>query len=185
MARADPRHRAAPALSAMAADSPSPRRLRDLSTDLAVEIGRLERLIEGLGQLAARWEREGAGSERVDAAALRLQSLYTGIERCLLQIVRVLNGGTPEGFDWHRRLLQRLTVATESRPALLSAESARELADLLGFRHVVRHLYSDDLDPAQVRQRLTAALALWPTLRAELEEFDGWLRQLIALAEGG
>jgi hypothetical protein len=169
----------------MAADPPSPRRLRDLTTDLAVEIRRLDLLIEGLGQLAARWEREGAGSERVDAAALRLQSLYTGIERCLLQIVRVLNGGTPEGFDWHRRLLQRLTVATESRPALLSAESARELADLLGFRHVVRHLYSDDLDPAQVRQRLTAALALWPTLRAELEEFDGWLRQLIALAEGG
>ncbi|MFM7269845.1 MAG: hypothetical protein ACKOZT_14905 [Cyanobium sp.] len=169
----------------MAADPPSPRSLRDLSTDLAVEIGRLELLIEGLGQLAERWEREGAGSERVDAAALRLQSLYTGIERCLLQIVRVLNGGTTEGSDWHRRLLQRLTVATESRPALLSAESARGLADLLGFRHVVRHLYSDDLDPAQVRLRLTAALALWPILRAELEAFDLWLRQLIALAEGG
>lgn len=165
------------------ADPPSPRRLRDLRTDLSVEIRRLEALVDGLHQLADRWEREGADSERVDAAALRLQSLYTGIERCLVQILRVLNGGTPEGSDWHRRLLQRLTIATESRPALLSAASARGLGELMGFRHLVRHLYSDDLDPLLVLQRLTAAITLWPVVRNELEGFDGWLRDLITLAE--
>ena len=36
---------------------------------------------------------------RIDAAALRLQSFYTGIERCFLQISRVLNGGTPDGQE--------------------------------------------------------------------------------------
>lgn len=95
----------------MAADPLQPQRLRDLATDLAVERRRLEALIESLAGLA---------------------------ERCLLQVVRVLNGGTPEGADWHRRLLDRLTLATEHRPALLSSDTARALGLLLGFRHVVR-----------------------------------------------
>ncbi|MFN9620809.1 MAG: hypothetical protein ACK55X_13975 [Synechococcaceae cyanobacterium] len=167
----------------MAADPLQPQRLRDLATDLAVERRRLEALIESLAGLAERWQREGADAERVDAAALRLQSFYTGVERCLLQVVRVLNGGTPEGADWHRRLLDRLTLATEHRPALLSSDTARALGLLLGFRHVVRHLYADDLDPAQVQQRLSGALMLWPQLCADLQAFDHWLQELIALAE--
>ena len=57
---------------------------------------------------------------------------------CLLQIVRVFNGSTPEGADWHRRLLDRLTVATEHRPALLSADTVHAQGLLLGFRHGLR-----------------------------------------------
>jgi hypothetical protein len=101
---------------AMLPDPPPPSRLRDLAIDLAVERQRLEALIASLEQLAERWQRHGADAERVDAAGLRLQSLYTGIERCLLQIVRVLHGGTPEGADWHRRLLNRRTHPTERPP---------------------------------------------------------------------
>jgi hypothetical protein len=81
-----------------------------------------------------------------------------------VQVVRVLNGGTPEGADWHRRLLDRLTLATEHRPALLSSDTARALRLLLGFRHVVRHLYADDLDPAQVQQRLSGAPICRPSI---------------------
>ena len=120
----------------------------------------------------------------MDATALRLQSLYTGIESCLLQIVRVLHGGTPEGSAWHRRLLDRLTQPTDQRPGLLSDATSRGLGQWLGFRHLVRHLYADDLDPQQVRQRLVGALELWPRLSAELETFHRWLAELIALAEG-
>ena len=169
----------------MPLDPPPPRRLRDLATDLAVERQRLEALIASLERLSQRWQSEGADAERVDAAALRLQNLYTGIERCLLQIVRVLNGGTPEGADWHRRLLDRLTQATDLRPPLLSASTAQSLAKLLGFRHVVRHLYADDLDPEQVNLRLAGALELWPRLSADLASFDSWLKELITIGEAG
>jgi hypothetical protein len=64
-------------------------------------------------------------------------------------------------------------------------DAAQALGLLLGFRHVVRHLCNDDLEPDQVRQRLAGALALWPRLGADLQAFDGWLQALIALAEGG
>gem|GEM_PF-1114257 len=155
----------------------------DSDLDLAVERRRLAARIDRLAGLAERWQREGADAQRVDAAALRLQSCCTSVERCLLQIVRLLNGGTPEGADWHSRLLDSLALATEHRPALLSSDTARALGLLLGFRHVVRHLYADDLDPAQVQQRLSGALMLWPQLCADLQAFDHWLQELIALAE--
>ena len=81
--------------------APSPRQLHDLALDLAVEERKLDALVDSLGALG-----EVVGDRlRIDAAALRLQSFYTGIERCFLQISRVLNGGTPDGGDWHRRLL--------------------------------------------------------------------------------
>jgi hypothetical protein len=75
--------------------APSPRQLRDLALDLAVEERKLDALVDSLGALG-----EVVGDRlRIDAAALRLQSFYTGIERCFLQISRVLNGGTPDGGD--------------------------------------------------------------------------------------
>lgn len=169
----------------MKPQSHKPQLLRDLLTDLAVEMQRLERQRQDLADLACRWSEQGADRERVDAAALRLQSFYTGIERALLQIVRLLNGGVSEGADWHRRLLDRLTQATDRRPAVLSSETASALAELLRFRHRVRHLYADDLDPGQVQQRLLGALELWPALEADLLVFQRWLEELITLAEAG
>lgn len=63
-------------------EAPSPRELSDLALDLAVEVGKLDGLVESLVALDA----VVVDRLRVDAAALRLQSFYTGIERCLLQI---------------------------------------------------------------------------------------------------
>jgi hypothetical protein len=81
-------------------EAPTPRELSDLALDLAVEVGKPDALVES-----------------------RLQSFYTGIERCLLQITRVLNGGTLDGGDWHRRLLERMGHPTQARPALFCAAS--------------------------------------------------------------
>ncbi len=71
--------------------APTPQQLQDLALDLQVELRKLEHLVEGLASLGP----VAVDPLRVDAAALRLQSLYTGIERCLVQISRVLNGGSP------------------------------------------------------------------------------------------
>jgi hypothetical protein len=151
--------------------APSPRQRLDLVLDLQVELDKLDRLVESLAGLGAV---EGDGL-RVDAAALRLQSLYTGIERCLSQISRVLNGGTPDGGDWHRRLLERMGHASGERPAVLSASSIRGLQELLRFRHLVRHLYAYELQPESVERLRLLALGLWPAVREDLGSFQRWL----------
>jgi len=153
--------------------APSPEQLSDLALDLRVELDKLDRLVEGIESLAP----VGADPLRVDAAALRLQSLYTGIERCLVQITRVLNGGTPDGAEWHRRLLERMGQSTNQRPAVLSAPCIAELQELLRFRHLVRHLYAYELRAEPVERLRVAAVALWPSVREELERFREWLVQ--------
>jgi hypothetical protein len=77
-----------------------------------------------------------------------------------------------------RRMLDRMTVPTEVRPALLDAATARGLAELLRFRHVVRHLYAYELEPDQVQRLLWRALELWPAVEQRLAAFDGWLAEL-------
>ena len=162
------------------AQVPSERHLAELRTDLQVERAKLSVLVESLASLQRAWDVPDGSQERCDAAALRLQSLYTGIERCFVQIVRVLNGGPPDGADWHRRLLDRMTVPTEVRPALLDAATAKGLAELLRFRHVVRHLYAYELEPDQVRRLVGRALELWPAVERHLAAFDAWLQELKA-----
>lgn len=151
--------------------APSPDQLNDLSLDLRVELNKLERLVEGIDSLGS----VASDPLRVDAAALRLQSLYTGIERCLVQITRVLNGGTSDGAEWHRRLLERMGQSTDQRPAVLSAACIAELQELLRFRHLLRHLYAYELRPEPVERLRQMAVLLWPSVRAELERFRDWL----------
>lgn len=153
--------------------TPSPQQLRDLAIDLSVEQQKLEDLVESLAALGVV-----AGDRlRIDAAALRLQSFYTGFERCMVQISRVLNGGTPDGGDWHRRLLGRMGHPTEERPALLGQSSMPALEELLRFRHLVRHLYAYELQAEPVERLRTLALRLWPEVQGELEAFQAWLCQ--------
>jgi hypothetical protein len=156
--------------------APSPEQLSDLALDLRVELDKLDRLVGSLENLVPL----SVDPLRVDAAALRLQSFYTGIERCLVQITRVLNGGTPDGAEWHRRLLERMGRSTDLRPAVLSTPCIADLQDLLRFRHLVRHLYAYELRPEPVERLLGLALGLWPTVRADLERFREWLLQVAA-----
>lgn len=164
---------------------PSSRQVADLLADLQVERGKLQLLLETLGRLQRDWDQPEGAQDRCDAAALRLQSFYTGIERCFVQIVRVLNGGPPDGADWHRRLLERMGVGTESRPAVLDAPTVKGLGELLRFRHVVRHLYAYELENEQVHRLLLRSLELWPGLERQLEQFEAWLRELAACDHPG
>ena len=80
--------------------------LLELRDDLSREMGRLEQLVKGLSELEPRL---GSSSETVEAAALRLHSFYTGVERMLLLVNRVVNGGTPgRGEGWPRHLVRNL-----------------------------------------------------------------------------
>jgi hypothetical protein len=72
-----------------------------------VASGTIRLLVGALGDPRHNWQVAAATEDRCDAAALRLQSLYTGVEHCFVQMVRVLNGSpqdtrlapTPAGAD--------------------------------------------------------------------------------------
>ena len=112
-----------------------------------------------------------------EVAAMRLQSFHTGIERCLVLISRVLNGGTPEGSDWHRRLLERMGQATSEGPVVLSAASIEALRELLRFHQLVRHLYSYALKAEPVERLRLEAVAVWCRVREDLRAFQVWFAE--------
>jgi hypothetical protein len=100
-----------------------PEDLLELRDDLRRERDRLVTLVRSLTTLLPRL---GVEPEIVEVAALRLHSVSTGVEQCLLLVSRVLNGGPPQqGPGWHRRLLARMAMASERRPAILREATQR------------------------------------------------------------
>ena len=151
-----------------------PTDLLELNDDLQRESERLARLVSSVELLLPRLRE---GGELVEAAALRLHSFYTAVERCLLLISRVVNGGTPsKGEGWHRRLLERMATATEQRPAVFKEATQVGLQEYLRFRHLVRNLYADELRPEPIALLLRQLSPLWQLIQEDLLEFRHWLR---------
>lgn len=156
----------------------TPAELKEIALDIEVELGQLARLradIEKVNQLIA------ASPELADLLyenqALKLHNFYTGCERIFQIIASELNGALPTGYDWHKRLLERMALPHEGRPPLISAQTAQLLEKYLAFRHVVRNLYGYELEAARIAQLVAGQSAVWQQFEAEALTFIAWLRQ--------
>jgi len=149
-----------------------PEDLLELRDDLRRERRRLGRLVASLSVLLPRL---GEGPEPVEVAALRLHGFYTAVERALLLVSRAVNGGTPrQGEGWHRRLLERMAMATDLRPAVLREGTQQRLQEYLRFRHLVRNLYADELRPEHIATLLRELPEVWEALEQDLKAFEAW-----------
>ena len=146
-----------------------------LVAEIKQELGKLTRLAEKLSGQAGNLENE----ERIDSAALRLDNFYTGCERIFRLIATEVNGALPETTDWHKRLLTQMSLeVAESRPAVISAETLKDLEELLGFRHVVRNGYGYELERERIEKLIESTLNLFPRLREGIRNFTGFLTEL-------
>jgi hypothetical protein len=94
----------------------------------------------------------------LDGAALNLLSFYTGAERMLEMIARVVDQAVPQGADWHRELVEQAAAEIPGiRPAVLRRHTRDLLDEYRTFRRVVRNLYTFRLRPERVKA-LAAAL---------------------------
>ena len=99
----------------------------------------------------------------------------------LLRVSRVVNGGTPSrGEGWPRRLLERMAMATEIRPAVLNEPTQRDLQEFLRFRHLVRNLYADELSVEPIQRLLNQLQDTWPLLAADIDRFQSRLTTVSA-----
>jgi len=150
--------------------------LLELRDDLSRECSRLQTLVAGLSDLGQRLD---YSADAVEASALRLHSFYTGVERMLLLISRVVNGGTPsQGEGWHRRLLERMAMATDTRPAVLSETTQQARQEYLRFRQLVRNLYADELRLEPIQRLIEQLQHTWPKLEADITGFQCWLTSI-------
>ncbi len=153
--------------------------VRELVTDIEIELERLGRLELAIAQVYDEIQRD---SERApifyESLALKLHNFYTGCERIFQLIISELNGSLPSSFDWHKRLLNRMGTEREELPAVLTPNTVVQLQEYLGFRHIVRNLYGFELDPNRLEKLVQHYPTVWHQVNSELREFINWLRQL-------
>ncbi len=143
-----------------------------LVAEIKDELARLEAVVESL------LKRKGplANEEITESAALRLHNFYTGCERIFKRIVAEVNGIALQDSDWHKRLLNQMTLEIkEIRPAVITPETRRDLEELLKFRHIVRNVYGYELQPERVEKLVGLCVTVFPRFVNEIENFVAFL----------
>ncbi len=144
--------------------------LRRLARDIAAELELLDRLADEVGACPGR--AAPLGEEAAAFFAWKLHGWYTGLEVLLERIARTVEGAAPAGPSFPRDLLRGMTLALpEVRPAVLRRALLAELAELLGFRHFLRHAYAVALDEQLLRRHAVKLAKVAPAVRQDLERF--------------
>ncbi len=152
--------------------------LKEIALDIEVELGQLTRLREEMEEVNQLIDTlPDLAHVFYENQALKLHNFYSGCERIFRIVASELNGALPSGYDWHKRLLERMTVTHEGRPALISNETARLLEKYLAFRHIVRNIYGFELEAERVTQLLAQQRTAWQKFEADARQFIDWLRK--------
>lgn len=116
----------------------------------AIEIQRVQR------HNTRAWDRIVAGAnDPVDWGALgfTIQTLYGILENYFLRVSHCFENSLPSD-RWHQALVEKMTLnIPDLRPALLrDSEGRRDVMEMVRFRHRLRSLYGEDLDPRKTRE---------------------------------
>ena len=121
-------------------------RLRLLAAEVRAELRRIERTAAEIADARVQLTEAGTPPIFLYGCAALLETFYSGIEKALTRIAGTI-GGLPDGYAWHRRLLDDSTLdLPKLRPPILDEPTARLLEPYLAFRHRFRNLYLFDLD---------------------------------------
>lgn len=147
--------------------------------------GRIRRELRELTQVVERttriWQQAGRSADdyHVDATAFNLHSFYAGLEHVFEIIADGIDRANPTGSHWHQELLHQMASEIPSvRPAVLSSDVHNELERYRGFRHVVRHVYTFNLDPQQIEALVMHLQPTMERISRELSEFANFLEQI-------
>jgi hypothetical protein len=158
-----------------------PGRAADLRDAVLLAARDLDRLSAELDTARARVTASSPQLELYGAAALA-HGYYTHLERVFERIARDLNSAPHAGPDWHRRLLDAMTLERPGvRPAVIAPSLAVELDELLRFRHLFRNLYVLDLDGERVVALVARIARVHPAVRQSLDQFKGFLEQMAGM----
>ncbi len=123
-----------------------------LAARIQAEVEDLDRSVRRAERAWQAAQRAGADQDMfVDSAALNLHGFYAGVERLCEAVALQLDGSLPKGEAWHRDLLGQMTLDLPGlRPPVISVAVTQWLDEYRRFRHVVRNVYAESLDPLRV-----------------------------------
>ncbi len=130
------------------------------------------------------WQRLEAGaSDSLDWGALgfTLHSLYGISENYFLRISKFFENNLPQD-RWHKALVEKMALDIPGiRPPLFcTSQNTRDALELLKFRHRIRNLYGEDLDPGKTAEIQTIADRFYSSFPAIHSNFR---EKIIAIAK--
>lgn len=147
---------------------------------IRTEIDELPVVVRRAQEALQRAERSG-DPLYLDAAALSLHGFYSGIEHLFELIAEGVDDSLPHGDRWHQDLLRQMaSPVPQVRNAVISAETRGLLGEFLGFRDVVRNVYSFQLDPDRVARLVHLLADVYPAVRDEVLAFADHLEAVSA-----
>jgi hypothetical protein len=153
--------------------------LQEIAKDITIELARLEKLQSQIAFVEKEIKKNpDLSTIFYESLALKLHNFYTGCERIFQIIATELNGGLPSGYDWHRRLLERMASAQAERPAVITEVTKKKLEEFLAFRHVVRNIYGFEIDPKRLENLVTNYDQTWSMVHQDIQQFTGWLTNM-------
>ena len=135
----------------------------DYRTSVLHEIENIETELDFINTLLKKRQAIELDDIEIRAAALSLSTIYNGIEKVLLHILRKRDNEKIEGSNWHAVLLER-----SNRAQLISEETRNELKGFMAFRHFVRHAYSFEIDATAIHKVIEQCPALVMRLKREI-----------------
>jgi predicted nucleotidyltransferase len=142
------------------------------------DLAELEGLIQQSGRLLQKVLETG-DEDYLGTIALNIHSFYTSTERIFRDIAQSIDGGLPDGADWHRRLLRQMSAEIPNiRPPVITIETRTALAEYCAFRHVVRNVYTFNLRLDRVQQLARELPNCYQLLRRDCENFCNMITEL-------
>ena len=145
-------------------------------SEIEEELGNIERL---LSELNEHQKEEPRNSFYLRAVGSIFHDFYCGVERIFERIAEELNGGIPEGENWHIQLLKDMTLQIEEvRPSVISKELVAELKGYLEFRHRFRNIYGFELEWDKMKGLKETMPGVAERFKKEIKEFIAFMKKL-------
>ena len=129
--------------------------VRRIVSEIHAELSNILRLRDEYNEFINKYKSVDKYLLRVKASYLA--DFYMGIERTFQIIATEIDGGIPQGEEWHKRLLINMTIEIEGvRPPVISSGLYNSLRLFLGFRHVVRQAYGFQLDEPKLEELVSS-----------------------------
>jgi hypothetical protein len=158
---------------------PSAEAFARLAARIREERDNVERVVSDLGDALSRLDAGPKDVVTTHGVGGLLHDLYTGVEKMFTFVAPEVNGDMPSGDARHRELLHAMALDMPGvRPPVLRRDTEQALVELLKFRHVYRNMDGFRLRWGRVRELAEAALALWPEVRGDVDQFIAFLDAL-------
>jgi len=146
-------------------------------TALEASIRDQQKLIENIYRKISR-RKKGYTKDplALESLAYQLHNLYCAFEDLFRLVADHFENHIVDQMAWHKELLNKMKLKINGiRPAFISESSYELLNELRSFRHLFRHAYGIELEPARIKIVLRKALALQKIYKSDI---SGFLKQL-------